>query len=730
MWQHQTMDNRGYEMPTNVFEQRIADLKNKANTLFGMPVVTPFSKVQPSTGKLPTSTPVSGFPGIQQNWNPQTSGGFGQSLSAPPTNMTTPPDTTGQSLSSSGSQTQDQTTTGASNTGTGGAGTPNYSLFDYSNYNTPTGPITTDELKNWTGDLRTQYDTIQNTIKQNQGYLDQLLQWQKEGKDANGQPMSSHTGQDWANAQSDLTQKINLAKNGIATSQTEAQKLVDDWRSESAVTNGTGTYTDTIDWLVKNFQTGWDKQSTVKPFESEWTSIFGDAFKNLAGSSNSTDFLQQFLKGFGIDKIATGQVNWGDYGFKDYSPDALLKFLEDGSNIPGWDSKTVEGADVKDEQSFIKFIMDAAKTMLPKLDSDVNLMSDILGGARSEQLKAALQLINQPGMTKEEYTAQVNGIMEPIRQAADSQKRQAEAQAGMVLAGDSTKSMYAKRQIDNNTSVQEASVRGNLTAVDIKMRQENMQYAIATMGSITQSEVDRLKEAANIQGTKNGQVLDFLAKVGGLAVGSKQTEYTAYTDRLNAAQQLYLANADRTLKEKLGIAGISLDLYKTETGLDYDKVSLAYEVALKNRGMNSDEAKAQAASMIEQYKTAAMFAQMDQDKLTKLAQLAAQGQAGDREAWGAYQSMVLEENLKNRGMDITQAQSLAELTFGMWKTDKETALQMWATKYNAQLQKELKQMEIDSQPSPWLSAVSSLFGGIGAILPFLKGTPKPPATNV
>jgi hypothetical protein len=247
-----------------------------------------------------------------------------------------------------------------------------------------------------------------------------------------------------------------------------------------------------------------------------------------------------------------------------------------------------------------------------------------------------------------------------------------------------------------------------------------MQYAIATMGSITQSEVDRLKEAANIQGTKNGQVLDFLAKVGGLAVGSKQTEYTAYTDRLNAAQQLYIANADRTLKEKLGIGGLDLDLYKTQTGYDIDKVQTALNLAIENRKITSAEQIAQANSAIEQYRTAAMFAQMDQDKLTKLAQLAAQGQAGDREAWGAYQSMILEENLKNRGMDITQAQSLAELTFGMWKTDKETALTMWVTKYNAQLQKELMQMEIESQPSPWLQAIQSIMGGVGAVIPWLK----------
>ena len=494
--------------------------------------------------------------------------------------------------------------------------------------------------------------------------------------------------------------------------------------SEWEVAHSGDTYVDTMDWLVTYFQTGWNNESVVKPFESEWTAKFKTAFGDLAGSASSTDFLQTFLKGFGLDKIATDQVNWGDYGFQNYSPDALLKFLADGSNIPSWDSKTVEGADVKDEQSFIKFIMNAAKTMLPQLDKDVNLMSDILGQARGEQLRAALQLINQPGMTKEEYDAQLNGIMEPIRQAAESQKRGYEAQAGMVLAGASTKSLYMKRQVDNNVNVQQATVAGQLTATDIKMRQENMQYAITTLGSISQSEVDRLVQQANIAGTKNGQVLDFLAKVGQIAVGSKETEYTAYTNRLNAAQQLYLENADRTLREKLGIAGINLDLYKTQTGLDYDKVQLAYEVALKNRGMNSDEAKAQAASMIEQYKMAATFGQMDQDKLTKLAQLAAQAQNGDREAWGAYQSMILEENLKNRGMDIIQAQSLAELTYGMWKTDKETALTMWANKYNGQLQKDLTQMEIDGQPSPWLQAIGQLFGGLGAIAGYLKATPK------
>lgn len=609
---------------------------------------------------------------------------------------------------------------GNMNSGTGtGTATTTTDIFTYD-----PGAISQGNWTNYIASSRTNFlNVLQSKGGLSAGYGNAIADWMLA---------NNLTAPSMEQLKSILSSNSNFSFNGtdeqFRISFQQALDVATDWskelgekQSEYGVSTSGDQYVNTINDLIKNFSTQWGDKSKVEAFTSEWTDKFGEAFGDL-GDFNSTDFLSNFIKNFGLDKIITNQVDWGDYGFENYSPDFLKQFLDSGSTIPGFDSTTGE-TDVSNEQSFIQFLMNTAKEMLPSLgEVDFTDDSGILDKATQERFTAAMQLLSQPGMTKQEFETQVSGVMEPLRKSAELQKRSITAETGMRLAGNSTRSVVLNRAVDRDTQMQEAVVRGDLTKADIEMRNQNYQLGVQELGKLSQDQVAAITAKLNVQTTKEGQVLDFLAQVGQIAVGSKETEYSHSENQMKLAQDAWRTQSELTLNKELGMAGLSLDLYKTDTGYDIEKVQTALDLAIKNRQITSTEAIAQANSAIEQYKLAQSFANMDMNQLATMADLAAKAQEGDRQAWGQYQSLLLEEQLKNRGLDIEQSKATAELVYGMWQTDKQTALTMWITKYNGQLQKELKQMELDaSYKSPWIDALDSFLGGAGSFIGLFKG---------
>ena len=581
--------------------------------------------------------------------------------------------------------------------------------FDYSGYGSGvlTGPITEVESERWTGETRTRYNALQSSNATLQSQIDAINKLEP--------PYRNMTAEERGQERLRLQQLLDQQK-------AEQEKLLGDFRSEYATQHAGDDYLDILNDFIKNWDTSYTNDTTIQPFESEWASIFGDAFGDLADFGSSTDFLQSFVNNFGLDEIITGQVNWGDYGFDNYTPDALLKFLQDGSNIPGFEWKDGD-PNVSNEQEFIKFIMDEAKTIRDKVGSfDWTQIFGEVGPEMGERMKAALNLINSPGITQQERDAIIKRNMATVTRDAEAQKREYDLMIGTQLAGQSTKSSYYRRLVDRDVMMARAQVEGDLTELDVNLRQQNYQKGLEELGSISRDKMNAMLESMQIAGTREGQVLNFLAQVGQIAVGSKQTEYQHYENRLKMAQDMYLQNADRMLKEKLGQAELDLKQFDIKTNEGLEKMRTAYQTALQNRGMNIDEAKANADQLLETYKIGQSFAKMDMERLAQLADLAAKAQEGDRQAWGAYNSMMLEERLKNRGMDIEEAQSVSQLAYGIWSTNKQQAMTMWVERYRGQLERDLVQMQLDNQPSPWLQAVGQLFGGIGNIIPLLKGT--------
>lgn len=583
---------------------------------------------------------------------------------------------------------------------------PTNDPFDYEGYgDLPTGPITDNERANWSGDTRNRFDALQKTIDSATAEIDRINKMQGMYRDMTTERR--------------MEERARMQRT-LDTAKAEQETLLNDFRSTYATEHAGDQWLDSLTEIISNWGTQYTDDTTVEPFQSEWANVFGNVFGDLTDFGSSTDFLQSFMNNFGLDEIITGQVNWGDYGFQNYSPDALKKFIESGANIPGYDYDPND-PNITDEQEFIKFSMQTAKDLLAKMNSSAfDKEGGILGKARNTRLEAALKLYTQPGMTEQEKNAILKRNMLTVERDAEQQKRETDYLIGTQLAGQSTKSAYYHRQVDRDVMMARAQAEGDIAEMDVNLRQQNMQKAIEEFGSISRDEMTGILEEMKIQGTKEGQILNYLAEVGRIALGSKDTEYSHYENKLKMAQDFYLQNSDRILREELGKAELDLKQFDITTTAGLEQMRLAYQTALQNRGMNIEEAVANSNQLLETYKIGQSFAKMDMDRLTTMADLAAKAQEGDRQAWGAYQSMMLEERLKNRGMNIDEAQSLAQLTYGIWTTEKQQALTMWVERYRGQLERELAQMEIDSRPSPWLQAVGNLFGGIGQIVPFLK----------
>ena len=508
------------------------------------------------------------------------------------------------------------------------------------------------------------------------------------------------------------------ARSSIEQLKSERKGLYDDWQAQFGDED---RYYETFDWLTTNFSTLWDDVSVVSPFQSEWDNIFADSFADLAGFGSSTEFLAEFMDQFQIEEIATGSVNPEDYGYTQWSPEFVKHLLDNGIDIPGFDFD-FNDPNVTAEQQFIGYLMQTAQGILNDLqESEIDFGEGVLGEAHSQRVQAALTLFGNPGYSREEIEAIVKGHMGPIRAEAELQKKKNRLDKGLQLMGDSGAAARLDRLTDQDVRLTEAAFRGDLIEKDGILRQQNMQAGLQALGGIEDTVINAMIDAMGISATREANALNFLSSVGNVAVGSKGTEYGYYTDRLQLAQGHWKDQATLNLTKELELAGLDIQMFDITTDAGIADMQIRVEAALRNRGMDIDEAKANAANMIAQYQLGLSFAEMDIARLATLAELAAKGQQGDRDAWGLYQGMILEENLKNRGFDIQQSGMLADLAFGMWQTDKQTALTMWVEKYRGELQKELAQMEIDNQPSEWLMAAGSFFGGVGNLIGFMGG---------
>lgn len=485
-------------------------------------------------------------------------------------------------------------------------------------------------------------------------------------------------------------------------------------------------YQDTMDWLIKNWQDQWGDESVIQPFESRWTSIFAGTVADIQNLPSSTEFLTTFMQNFGLDKIATGEVKPGDYGFDMWKPEYLKQLLENGANIPGFDDDITE-ADTSTEKNFVSFLMDTARSIVPNLGKlDINLDDPMLTAIEKKRFAGAMQLIEQPGMTQEEFETRVKGIMDPIRKQADESRKRQLGAIGNKMMGRSTIGPSFSRRVDAETETTEAVLRGQLLAEDMKMRQENMQMGLAALADLNKDKLGAIFQKTGLQNEQAQSVLNFLSDVGKTIAGRIGDEQSFYLNKMGQAKDFFNQNANRMLQEKLGLAGLELNKYEIDTDAGMKKMLNDYEVALRNRGINSEEARANVQSLLDQYKMSATFAQMDENKLATIAELAAKGQAGDMQAWAQYNGLILEETLKNRGMNNDQANAISQLVQMMFTMDKNEALTKWA-QMNQQRFQAWREEDKQANEGGFLNTVGKIVGmGVSAVGSYLgmKGTPE------
>lgn len=492
-------------------------------------------------------------------------------------------------------------------------------------------------------------------------------------------------------------------------------------RSQQSADTAMKPYQDTMDWLVKNWQQQWGDESVIQPFESRWNNIFGGTVADIQNLPSSTEFLTTFMQNFGLDKIATGEVKPGDYGFDMWKPEYLKKLLEDGANIPGFDSDVTE-ADTSTEKNFVSFLMDTARSIVPNLGKlDINLDDPMLSAIEKKRFAGAMQLIEQPGMTQAEFEARVAGIMEPIRKQAELSRKQQLGAIGNKLMGRSTIGPSFNRRVDAETEMTEAVLRGQLTTEDVKMRQENMQMGLAALADLNKDKLGAIFQKTGLQNEQAQSVLNFLSDVGKTIAGRIGDEQSFYLNKMGQAKDFFNQNANRLLQEKLGLAGLELNKYEIDTDAGLKKMLNDYQVALQNRGINSQEAQANVQSLLDQWKLSSTFAQMDENKLATIAELAAKGQAGDQQAWATYNGMILEETLKNRGMNNDQANSISQLVQMMYTMDRTEAFNKWA-QMNQQRFQTWREEDKQANEGGFLNTVGRIVGmGVGVVAQYLGG---------
>lgn len=333
-------------------------------------------------------------------------------------------------------------------------------------------------------------------------------------------------------------------------------------------------------------------------------------------------------------------------------------------------------------------IGDVTQTNLPEINKgeQININGTMVNRTDLEKL-----LSGDNGLANTASKAALDSLMETLKNGGALTPDQLKQ-----LTDPFNKDSMARQGTAESNALGAMSARGfgtNAAAVTGGLADIGRQYEAER----TQKEADIIKQnlMAGIEGKQKAtQGLSDLAKserearINAAEIGSKENiaqagitseEKQKQADLQFAQDELYqngqLSQAGLALKQNLETYGLQLDKYKTDQGFDLEMAKQDLTQRLAQSGLDVDAAKLQADNVFKSLDTAIADKKIDSEVNTAIAQLQQQAASGDRDAQFKVDSLRVEQNLRQQGLDHDLAMFTADLAYkiqsGREKLDAE-----------------------------------------------------------
>jgi len=490
-----------------------------------------------------------------------------------------------------------------------------------------------------------------------------------------------------------------------------------DWIANEITRLGAAsTQHDTMAGFMEQFQ-NWAMQfeagkTQVDPFADPngWGALVKDVFGDMADLPNIQDLMMGMYDLMPV---------WN------YTANALPNLTAEQRMTKFFDDLKANGFNMEDMQSGLDqqlrdWLYKMAQELQPsrmfeQLDLDLSTWNKMTNAQIAEITKMIgrksvfddddtrkyleLQMRNIKNINKEEYNRTI-GIL---------------AEKGIAHGGAVVRSAQELSQRMNDA---EMTVTSELFMRGVELAEQGRWEAMKTWSGINDTQAELLLNIGGLKATLFGQYFSFLQGIGSISASEFSTKTEAY-----------VAKANLELKYNLGVAGLEVDKYISDRGLDLEGLKLEYDNYWRDRGADLTEKQAEFDNAIAKWQTSSMMAEMVNsgrtERLVQMADLALKAQSGDVEAWGMYQQLALQERIQERGMDIEQAQAMADLTFQYYTFGETMDFNRWAIQYEGLLKKELLRMNIQGQKDlARLQADLEDDGFFGAIINMIGGFAK------
>lgn len=428
----------------------------------------------------------------------------------------------------------------------------------------------------------------------------------------------------------------------------------------------------------------WEGQNPgVDPFAdpNKWTENIQSIFGDLGAMPDTTAFFETIFDLLPISNYTEAAMPGLD------TPERFARWIDD-LKATGF---TVDMVTPGKDQEFRDWLYDQAQSLNPQKFFDFD--RSIYDKMTTQEVSELMKLINygENGvLSSSEMRRLAAEKMAPIKNRAQKDLRlklSRYAEAGRGYSGIVNRTV---QDMMNDLYAEEMGTTADLIMSSLKLAEEGKLQGIEQLAKLRSDELDAALQIMGLKGQLGGDYLTFLSQIGQVST----SEYATKT-------QAYMAMQELQLKADLGIAGLDLEMYKTDTGLDVEKLKVYAENYWQQQGFNFEVKKQAFEDAIMRYNTAAEISTMLQagqtERLLQMADLAIKGQAGDREAWGMYQKMRYENYGLERGMDIQQAGAIADLMYQKYELGTTIDAQKWIEQNRAFLQVELTKMNIRGQ---------------------------------
>lgn len=475
---------------------------------------------------------------------------------------------------------------------------------------------------------------------------------------------------------------------------------------------GYGSSQDTFDQLEEFFTT-YGGTDVVDPFgdPNGWDQMIQEVFGELGATPDTAELMKSFYNLFPM---------------QDYSADALPDLSMQERSTKFFDDLRAQGFALDPEaggldQQLRDQLYNQVMDMSGRIFSQLNLNRAQFDQMSGYELSELTKVIGRSSVLEDkEMRDYVKNKMKSIRLREKATFKDRMGQLAVANANYGGAAIRTVAELSERMAAEEMGLEADIFMRSIELAEQGKMTALTQLGRLTDTQAQFAIQLGGLQNTYAGQIMDF-------AVGIANVSASEYKTKVDQK----MAIADLELKANLGIAGLEIEKYRTDKGIDLEQLKLDYSNYWQEQGFEFEAKEAEFNQAVTSWQTAAMMTELVEsgrtDRLVSMMDLAIKAQGGDMEAWQMYNQMLLTQNLENRGYDIQQAGMLSDLAWSKYQMQETFNFQRWAIENQALLERELAKLNADTQlaiaqmeqeaaQGGFWSDLANLAGGVGGLI--------------